>query len=284
MNSSEYSQLKKIIFVIVIFKRLIRDSETYISLEREFSGFRGAKPDLYIYDNSPDAQSIDSLDTFNIIYTHDASNSGVSKAYNMACYKANKIGKDWIMILDQDTTMPVGSLKIYSDALGNLMSGINAIAPKLYSNNILISPCRYLFHHGFKLKEVSSGNFLIFGHSFLNSGLLLNVQAINDVGFYDEALFDYSDHEFFLRFSVKNRFVYVLDVHLAHNFSGSDQGRFEDNVIRFKKLSHASQHIAKKYNSLWPMIWLLFRGLKLSISFKSLFFILYFFKNNFEDI
>ena len=284
MSSPEIIQLRKILFVIVIFKRFLKESETYISLQRDLATFNVPNLDLYIYDNSPEPQRIDESDTFNIIYTHDASNPGVSRAYNKACSVADKIGKNWLMILDQDTILPLGSVERYCEALGDVTPGINIIAPMLYSNNILISPCRYFLHRGFILSNAVAGNFPIQHHSFLNSGLLINVRLIEDVGFYDDALFDYSDHDFFLRFSKKNRFVSLMDLRLAHNFSGGVQGSLEDNTIRFKKLAAASRYIAKKYHSAWPIIWLLFRGIKLSLLFKNRFFIFYLLKNKSEHV
>ena len=177
-------ELNNILIVIVIYKRTLRQSETFLSLEKNLSHVTGQKLDIYIYDNSPEPQQIAENEQLQIIYEHDASNSGVSKAYNKACLEANKIGKKWILIFDQDTTLPLNAIKKYSDAVGEVDSGINVIAPKLYSNNVLISPCRYIFHRGFHLSHVSIGNLLIKRHSFLNSGLLIKVDSIKEIGFF----------------------------------------------------------------------------------------------------
>ena len=69
-----------------------------------------------VYDNSLlDYQSHEKLGG-NIIYIHDRRNSGVSKAYNIASDYAIKNGYNWILLLDQDTFFPPGSIEKYIES------------------------------------------------------------------------------------------------------------------------------------------------------------------------
>ena len=67
--------------------------------------------------NSPRAQHINTYDGLIINYLHDPENSGVSRAYNVGALHAKKNQRQWILLLDQDTTLPDTFLERYGDAI-----------------------------------------------------------------------------------------------------------------------------------------------------------------------
>ena len=239
-----------------------------MSLEKSASCNLSGKVDLYIYDNSPEPQEIEPNEYFNIIYVHDATNPGVSKAYNTACKKAESLNKQWILIFDQDTTLPIDAIEDYCKAILEVEPEINIIAPQLFCNNKMISPCKYILHRGFLLSSMPKGRFQIKGHSFLNSGLLLRICSIRKTGFFDENLFDYSDHEFIFRFAKENKFAKIINIQLKHDLSSFADTNDNQTVNRFRMLAKASRYMAKKHHSPFPIFWLIVRSLKLFLLTK----------------
>jgi GT2 family glycosyltransferase len=264
----KFLKFDEVLIVIVLYKKILRESENFISLGKSVSCNCSGKVSLYIYDNSPEPQEIEPNKYFDMIYVHDSTNPGVSKAYNMACYEAKSLNKKWILIFDQDTELPLEAIKEYYKAISELEPEINIIAPKLFSGNKMISPCKYILHRGFPLSSTPAGKFQIKGHSFLNSGLLLKVCSIEKIGFFDENLFDYSDHDFIFRFATENKFAKIINMELKHDWSSAVDTNDDLTVNRFAMLARASRYMTKKYDSPFPMVWLIVRSLKLSFITK----------------
>jgi len=256
-----------ILTVIVLYKKELCESESFKSLKKSVFYNLEGKLDLYIYDNSPESHQVNSNDYYNIIYVHDPSNPGVSKAYNMACKMAESLNKQWILIFDQDTRIPCNALEVYYNAIFAIDSDIDIISPKLFTGKRMISPCKYILHRGFYLSKIpASGKFEIKGHSFLNSGLLLRVSSIRNIGYFDEQLFDYSDHDLIYRFGEKRKFANIINLELDHDLS-SLTGNFEINteqtIKRVAMFRKASLRMSKKYHSPFPIFWLFLRSIKL---------------------
>src|ERR1700722_5969528 len=60
---------------------------------------------LIVYDNSPQAQSPVSGADFPTHYVHDPTNGGLASAYNFALARAEAEAREWLLLLDQDTTL-----------------------------------------------------------------------------------------------------------------------------------------------------------------------------------
>ncbi len=263
-----YKLLSKILIVVVIYNRKIIESEAIQSL---INNSCLNNLDILIYDNSPFPQKIPELQNINIIYEHDISNPGVSKAYNYACQLGERMKKEWLLIFDQDSILPQNSLNVYCEALKKLPENIFIIAPKLYDDsNKLVSPCKYKFHRGFHLKKTKQGLVKILNISFLNSGLLLNINAIKQVGFFDEKLFDYSDHDFILRFSKKYNNAFIINLIIKHSLSSSKNNNILETTNRLKMLRNAVLYYDKKHKTIFPFFWFMLRSLKLSFLNKNI--------------
>ena len=258
--------LSNILIVVVIYKQKIIESNTIRSLIIN-NYLKDA--DILVYDNSPYVQEIPELKDVKVIYKHDKLNLGVSKAYNYACRLGEKMNKEWILIYDQDSFLPKNSLEAYLKALRELSQGIFIIAPKLYCKSKLLSPCKYAFHRGFHLKAIDGGLIKIKNISLLNSGLLLNINAIKQVGYFDENLFDYSDHDFICRFSKKHNKAYIMDLNIQHSLSTYKNKNYVETATRLNMLRNSTLYYSKKHRTLFPIIWLMLRSLKLSVLNKN---------------
>jgi hypothetical protein len=95
--------------VIVLYQCPCADSKTLHS----FARFCQQQPELaqrtalLVYDNSPCPQEVSvgrwSCALFE--YRHDAKNSGLATAYNEALKLAQQRSTEWLLLLDQDTTL-----------------------------------------------------------------------------------------------------------------------------------------------------------------------------------
>lgn len=259
------SEFENTLFVIVLYKRKIEDSQTYNSLVAE-ARKEDCTLNAYIHDNSPEPQNINSNESLNIlVYDHDSSNSGVSRAYNNAAKyaKSNKI--DWIVIFDQDTTLPPGALVEYKKSLDNSTAEDKIFAPILKDGDKVVSPCRYILHRGFHLNNVPSETVRLKDISFLNSGLVVNAEFLIHVGGFDEELFYYSDHDFFYRIPKFLDKVTLIDICLEHSLSSGVNEKSAATINRLKMLKLASARMSKKYGSLFPLMWFYFRCAKLVV-------------------
>ena len=90
----------KILVVIVLYKRKIHQSISFNCIYSELHAQNDIESKIYIYDNSPypDEEGMILADD-NIIYVHDKTNPGVSKAYNQAARYAELIKCNWILLV-----------------------------------------------------------------------------------------------------------------------------------------------------------------------------------------
>ena len=94
----------KILIVVVLYEKLISVSDTIISLNKN-NLTNNENYSLLVFDNSF-KKSSESLKNLDYDYFHANQNKGVLGAYKHAIIKANKEHFDWILMLDDDTTLP----------------------------------------------------------------------------------------------------------------------------------------------------------------------------------
>ena len=212
--------------VIVIYNIRIEESETLITLNASLEK-ASVSLDVVVCDNSLNSDlvngSVFRKGCFNIHYFHDPSNPGVSKAYNFASQYALLLKKEWLLVLDQDTSFPVDTFSKYVSAIQDNPS-IKLFAPVLkISDGRIFSPSRYWFKRGFGLKRISFGVHGFKGLSPVNSGMMISLDAFNAVGGYDERVrLDFSDFMFIERFRKRFSEFCVVDVVGVQAFSDEE--------------------------------------------------------------
>ncbi len=213
----------EMLIVVVRYRVPPEDSQTFASLSKTFRRY----PDLLtwtgvlIWDNSPSALPEVQL-PFPFEYRHTGRNIGVSGAYNCALALAEEKGCPWLLLLDQDTTLP-------EDFLSRMLEyaryhqpnhRIGAVAPFLICDSQPISPAIIRVDHAQPLPLNISGEYE--GPAYAaNSGALMRVSALKAVGGYDEDFWlDYSDITLFRRLYLHGMRLYVAgDLHLHHSLS-----------------------------------------------------------------
>jgi len=265
-----YDQIQ---FVIVLYKIDIVESETFKSLVKPLLKFGCS---LFVYDNSPVRQTSKILeDTNEIVYVHDAHNSGLSKAYNLAAIHARNNNKKYLLLLDQDTLFTENSLNIYIDAFQKYPD-IKLFAPILsIQNGKIMSPCKYQYKWGKLIDSINPGVYSLNQFVPVNSGLCIEVDTFFEVGGYNENVkLDGADFQFIERFKTKYKEFVVLNLRLFQNFS-----LFDDDIsgvsARYKLFIEDLSNFETKsiFDKFWYQRVILIRTLLLTLRCKNIFFI-----------
>lgn len=193
----------KILFVIVLYKCVIDKSKTYLSLLKDTNEY------IYLYDNSPIASPPQNIK--NLTYIHDASNGGLSIAYNKAAVFAKENHFNWMCILDQDTTFSHNAINYYKSAIEKY-SQIKLFVPiHKISDGRYISPTKYFFKGSYPSKSIKTGILTLREAAPINSGMMINIEAFFTVGGYDdEVILDFSDIRFIEKFKKKYKQFYAI--------------------------------------------------------------------------
>jgi rhamnosyltransferase len=267
--------LNETLAILVLYKKPLKASTSFTSLTRSLRT-NNASLDLFIYDNSPDSgENFPHNLNWKIIYQHDPSNPGISKAYNEGAKKAYQLGKKWLLLLDQDTDFQQDALANYYKAILDDSNQV-CFVPRLIDSVGIISPFKFQLGNGLRIKSVSEGVYSFKELQFVNSGLMISVKAFQSVNGYDETFpLDFSDYAFVERLRKNNSSFVMTSVTGNHDFSGSQNSSPEDQLKRFTFFISAAKQFRKSYH---PNNWFItirtwLRAIKLTVRFKSLKFL-----------
>ena len=232
-------------FCIVIYNKLVSDSETYISLKQSLQQIEYSSKKIYVFDNSIDdfIRKNNKKYSFenNIVYFTHNKNVGISKAYNFVINKIknNKdIENDYFITFDDDT-------KIKSCYLQELVKTIeeedaDVYIPVVYANGIMISPSNCLLHAKVLIVDNISKINLKYVTG-INTGLCIKMKNFSKIYYNDELFLDNVDHSLFESIHKNKLKIFILkNCVLYQNYS-----QFE-NISRNKRIERF--HIALKDN------------------------------------
>ncbi len=259
--------------IIVIYNTALEESESFESVQRMANNSYNLN--LLVYDNSLEPQEVGKYAGLEIMYVHDPSNSGVSKAYNVGVKHAQKRKNTWLLLLDQDTTLPQTILNTYENAVQK-NSNVKLFVPILQLNNgRIFSPCSYKFKRGFYLNSIKGGLHSLQHLSPVNSGMLVNVKAFLEVGGYNNQVkLDFSDFQFIRRFRKKYSDFYVMDVKCLQDFSDDDIS-FSSQKNRYKYYCEGARNMDKNGWVDWMQysIIVFLRAIRLTTKYRRLGFL-----------
>lgn len=220
----------QILAVVVLYKIRPEDSTTLRSLIAELERDPDQRTEIavLVWDNSPEPLVPNKL-TGSFEYFHSIENKGVSGAYNSALERAESLGIPWLLLLDQDTTLPQGFVRRMLDYSRSLYGNaeIATVIPFVRSNEVLVSPrtCGHTLRSS-QIDESESG--IIRKKSFaINSGTLMRVSALRGIGGYSDLFWlDLSDQFVFHRLYKAGKLMYLAgDLEIAHSIANSDYDR-----------------------------------------------------------
>lgn len=189
---------------------------------------------LVLYDNSPLPQTLSMPAAFPTHYFHDPSNGGLASAYNFALARAESEEHEWLLLLDQDTSLTRDFLFELLEAANSLHASrsVAAIVPKLLVNGMVYSPAIPFFQQLRRQflcprKPISE---IVVGVSqqpmcAYNSGSTFRISALRSIGgFPPEFWLDFLDHAVFDALFAAGHHSYVMHATLVHESSYSDLG------------------------------------------------------------
>jgi GT2 family glycosyltransferase len=216
-----------VLAVIVLYKRSVERSQTLTSLGEAL----GRHPELLqclrvlLWDNSP-MPTTPTLG-FPFDYVHSGKNVGTAGAFNRAMELAETMSIPWLLLLDQDTTLPedfVEKMVEYSHRFADIPE-VAAVVPLLWCRGQLISPKR--LRSLYRISPVPPAYYGTYKEQVVvcDSATLMRTAALREAGGYDEELFwlDFSDIYVFAALHRKGRSIYIAsDLQLQHSLSMMD--------------------------------------------------------------
>lgn len=250
-----------ILVIVVIYNKSIEEI-------KYLSSIKGA--DILIYDNSVRPQ----IPPTNIYYFHNKNNGGVSIAYNYGIKLANKLQKDFLILLDQDTSFDEKILETYSRYANKFGRGY-IYAPIVKNGERIYSPFiegKYKNHpqnmSTFNYKRVYS----IDGKSLINSGMMVSLEIINDIGDFNEKIkLDFSDIYFIEKYKKKNREIILIDAYLEHKLSGDEGKNKQKELMRYRYYCNGAKEFKISNNNV-PRVnrLVFFRMIRLITKYRTL--------------
>jgi hypothetical protein len=218
----------RVLAVIVLYKMLPSESPSFRTLLAAISGLADGQADIKIllYDNTVRGQDVGALPA-GVQYKADIENGGLAKAYNYALNIAQEEGFDWLLTLDQDTTLPIDYLckLCHTAAFVASLDTVAAIVPRVSDDGRAISPFT-ITKHLIRTRPIPADTFGVpLEHVYaVNSASIIKVDALRVIGGYDPAFcLDYSDIVVFHRLRCNSFDVFIAgNIHVDHEIAHFD--------------------------------------------------------------
>jgi rhamnosyltransferase len=275
--------LNKFIAVIVLYHCTLEESLTFQALMDAVScgspepaiPLHSSKLAVLVYNNSPaywnyEGQAYEGIE---IIYVSDPVNSGVSKAYNEAYNYACRVGKEFLLLLDQDTRVSKDLFAAFFDAHSrNSLTNIGVYCPMVRNNTSLVSPAKFIFYRSREIHNLKPGVHSLQGLAIINSGLIIYVSFFGRVGGYNEKIkLDFSDFDFLRRSLRFSKQVIVLDTTFHHSLSRDENIDVEKALARFNAYLEGALHFYKYsyLDRIGLYSWVFMRSLKMNFRYQT---------------
>jgi GT2 family glycosyltransferase len=217
-----------ILATVVLYRRSAAESQSLLSLLQ----ILGANPNLAeqfslaVYDNSPEQHPLELSANIPVIYTHQPANAGLAAAYNFALQYAEQHGQEWLLLLDQDSTLSLGFLSELIECVTTLREQhqVASIVPKITAGSRIQSPVSsfliQLRHQHKRFYNTVSDDLAGIqpgGLTAYNSGAALRVAALRSIGgFPEEFWLDYLDYAVFHALAIAKYQMYIMRAHIEH--------------------------------------------------------------------
>lgn len=224
------SEALSLLAVIVLYGLRPSESEAFKTLQMTISHASSCKMyvKVLLYDNTPGGCNPDILPEY-AEYEVSQRNAGLAGAYNRALEIAEGEGLEWLLTLDQDTSLPekfLSRLNEIADSI-SLNKSIAAIVPQITDNGKVLSP--YWFRLGAIPRYYPIGFTGISkqGCFAFNSASTVRVSALRMIGGYNPRFWlDSSDSYLYCQLYRHGKQVYVAgDIQVEHQFSVLDMNR-----------------------------------------------------------
>ena len=210
--------------VVVLYKTRPTDSISLRTLMQSASQVRGDSLNLRVllYDNSPNAASDDNEVPNGVRIFRATRNAGLANAYNYALELAQAEGCNWLLTLDQDTSLPMHALARLTALAQQFQDreDVAAIVPELIEREIVQSPLYVQRRHRRRM-QIGYCGFPESEITVMNSCTMWNVRHLMEIGGFDRDFWlDYLDYVMCHRTFRSGRKIYVAgDIRVEHQLS-----------------------------------------------------------------
>jgi GT2 family glycosyltransferase len=227
--------------ILVLYNCALETSETYRTFIASAHNALLDPSLIAVYDNSQLRQVSLAEETHLFAYKHDPSNGGVAAAYNWTLDIAKSHGFSWLLLLDQDTSLPVTFLAVLGNAirLYNPNKSVAAIVPRANDRGVAISPKRVCFGRLAPLPKLAP---LVAEYEVMaiNSGTAVRVPFMALLGGFNSAYWlDSLDNWMFRKIYGHGKRVAISGSVLEHNLAVSDYRRNKVSLIRYRSILSA---------------------------------------------
>jgi len=228
-NMPTQPTFSRLLTVIVVYERDLDEVQAWPFLRQRLraAGRGSANEDhgflldrVLIYDNSLTARAQPVEYHPGCIYVHDSSNGGTAAAYACACTTAREAGIDWLLLLDQDTSLPCGFLEAASAGLTGSLVQPSALVPWVFHGTSVVSPARVTDAGTIVPLQYQAPPPIARGLTAVSSGSLLHVPTLAaHMPIPDGLWLDFVDHWIFWQLRSHGLPVMVFDASLQHDLS-----------------------------------------------------------------
>jgi GT2 family glycosyltransferase len=232
--------------VMIVFNCKLEETKTLVSLLKNFENNQNIfeRFKLIIYDNSKIIQDIDFVIPFNYEYIHNPKNIGLAGAYNHALAEGSKYFSKWLLLLDQDSSLPADFISCLSDTTLEFENDktVFSIAPKMFYNDALFSPSKVIYGGIHRPIDKNCTGFCDFEVFAIGSCSCVRISFLNEIGGFNGVFWlDCLDRWLYLKIKEKGGAVYITDSHIKHELSVLDYDKFINkeryvNIINYESL------------------------------------------------
>lgn len=202
-------------FVLVLYHQSWQETPSRLLLTQ----FLVEHPDshLLLVDNSPEPQLIPERNQARITYHHNPDNPGLATAYNQALIEATTHDAQWLVLLDQDTTLTSEYLAAIYDT--QQRDTVVCRVPQIMANQHQISPllADTYIDHSWHYPPIGVTNRRIMA---INSATIWRVSFLKELGGFNLAFpLDFLDHWLCYQVAQQKKEVDVLPITLTHDLS-----------------------------------------------------------------
>lgn len=205
-----------IMAVLVLYGRRVEDAASWSTLrtwlENDETGLRRC----LIYDNSPMPLSDTASLPNGAFLVHDPTNGGTAGAYVVAARDAVQAGCDWLLLLDQDTVLPVDYLDCAAQAAATAPDAM-VLVPRIRHGDQLVSPATITGSGS--VQPVTDPRRAEGLPTAISSGAFVRRDVLAKLRFPPELWLDYIDHWLFLDVARRGGTIAVIDTDLSHDLS-----------------------------------------------------------------
>lgn len=213
--------------LIVIYNKSCIESTTF-----KFISNYSKKINIIVFDNSTiDYGNKEYCEANGISYYTVNKNIGLSRAYNFVLNKIKLDKSDYLLILDDDTTLNDEYIKEVLESINE--NNADILLPIVMSNKKIISPSNIQFECRVKqienLDEINLNKI-----TAINSGMVVRTSVYNYVLYNEDMFLDYVDHDFMSKIREKRMKIKILNSKINQNFSRDEVKSKEQFNFRYK--------------------------------------------------